>query len=351
MMRRDRIFSAIDIGTSKICAALAYLDGEGKVNIIGMAAVPANGLWKGHIINFDEAKESFRNVIKQAEKVSGTRMKKLCVSVCGYPTYSRQGRYLSEIKSDMTIHDSDLACVLDSLRLRARLSDYEPSIHRDGRVDVITSLMACAQNTDKCLSDIGARPEHFIRSATATIMAVFEPDEIGTHPAVIDIGDVITHIVSFSDESPWRTCSLGTGGHAITSSIHAALDIPLELAEALKKKRGQVIKADFSGETSNNVSLKVNGSERTVSSSRLNQIITIAVKELLEPVMYELSKYQQADKIILTGGTSNLKGIVDLVNKHSRCRYGWADHAESVACRLQSAVQNMQRLSASCSGI
>jgi cell division protein FtsA len=43
-VKRSKIITGLDIGTTKICALIAELNGEDNIEIIGIGLAPSNGL-------------------------------------------------------------------------------------------------------------------------------------------------------------------------------------------------------------------------------------------------------------------------------------------------------------------
>jgi cell division protein FtsA len=55
-----RTFTAIDVGTSKICTILAELDEAGAMGVLSVGVVPSQGMRKGVVVDIDGAKRRFR---------------------------------------------------------------------------------------------------------------------------------------------------------------------------------------------------------------------------------------------------------------------------------------------------
>ena len=57
-MLNDIYYTAIDIGTSKVCTVVARVGPEGQLKIVGHGLVPSQGVKKGQIVNVHEAQEA-----------------------------------------------------------------------------------------------------------------------------------------------------------------------------------------------------------------------------------------------------------------------------------------------------
>ena len=58
MASKSNFSVAIDIGTSKLCAIAGRNNENGKIEVLGSASVPAQGIKRGIVINIDEATEA-----------------------------------------------------------------------------------------------------------------------------------------------------------------------------------------------------------------------------------------------------------------------------------------------------
>ena len=71
-MKRDRI-GAIDVGTTKVCTIMADV-ADGEIRVLGVGVVPSKGLHKGLVVNINEARESIRHSVGQAEQMAGRKL-------------------------------------------------------------------------------------------------------------------------------------------------------------------------------------------------------------------------------------------------------------------------------------
>ena len=64
-MKRTKI-AAIDVGTTKVCTIMADIDDNGMPRILGVGVAPSQGLQKGLVVNFNEAKQSIRESVRKS---------------------------------------------------------------------------------------------------------------------------------------------------------------------------------------------------------------------------------------------------------------------------------------------
>ena len=70
-MPRNKIVTAIDVGTTKVCTIVARPDASEGMQVLGVGITPSRGLHKGMVVNVNEAKESIRESIQRAQQSSG----------------------------------------------------------------------------------------------------------------------------------------------------------------------------------------------------------------------------------------------------------------------------------------
>ncbi|MEE9324304.1 MAG: cell division protein FtsA, partial [Dehalococcoidia bacterium] len=75
--------ASIDVGTTKVCTVLASVDIEGGMVIIGTSTIPSRGLWKGEVVNVEEASKSIISSVRQIEETSGVKVSSAYVGITG----------------------------------------------------------------------------------------------------------------------------------------------------------------------------------------------------------------------------------------------------------------------------
>ena len=83
MAKDSSIVVGLDIGTTKICAIIAEVNGNRAVDIIGIGTSPSKGLRKGVVVNMDVTVESIRRAIAEAELMAGVKAGAAFVGIAG----------------------------------------------------------------------------------------------------------------------------------------------------------------------------------------------------------------------------------------------------------------------------
>jgi len=342
-MKRTKI-AAIDVGTTKVCTIMADIDDSGLPRILGVGTVPSRGLQKGLVVNFNEAKQSIRESVRKAEQIAGYRLESAYVGVTGRHISSVNNRGVIAItRNDRMVHPKDLKRVLEVARSVKIPGDREllhiiPRTYAvDGqegvknpvgmhgfRLDVethiITAAVTSAQNLTKCIRGIGVEIEDLVLEPLASAEAILTGEEKQDGVLLADIGGGTTDIAVFKDNSIYHTSVLPVAGYQITHDISVGLDISFDLAEAMKKKYGNVMPIDE--ESKGELDRTVTEDGHTISYRNLSEIVRIRVEELLRLIVIELPRSDYAKLIpsglVLTGGSANLPGIAELGREVTR---------------------------------
>src|ERR1700731_2071817 len=73
----------LEIGTSKICAAVGEVNAAGALNVIGLGQSRSRGVRKGEIADASTAEEDVRNAIVEAEQMADVEIRSVYLGVTG----------------------------------------------------------------------------------------------------------------------------------------------------------------------------------------------------------------------------------------------------------------------------
>jgi len=169
-------------------------------------------------------------------------------------------------------------------------------------------------NLKKAVRSAGVEIEGIVLSGYASAIATMDEDEKELGVAVIDLGGQTSNLVIHVGNSIRYNDFLGVGSNHITNDLSMALHTPLQIAENVKIRHGNLI------ETSNEViELPIIGDEDNrngVSLEIVHSVIFARVEEALMILAKSLDKSALKEQIgagiILTGGMTKLKGIREL---------------------------------------
>ena len=81
--KKDRYVVGLDIGTHKVCAIVAEITDEGRLDVIGIGQAESKGLRKGVVINLEATVESIKRVVEEAELMAGVEIGSAYVGLAG----------------------------------------------------------------------------------------------------------------------------------------------------------------------------------------------------------------------------------------------------------------------------
>jgi cell division protein FtsA len=334
-MKKNRI-AAIDVGTTKICTIMAEVDETGSPTVLGVGVVPSNGLHKGMVSDFNEAKQSIQLSVRKAEQAAGYKMEAACVGITGKHISSVNNHGVISIShSRKVVHTGDLERVLEIARdidlpqgremlhiiPRSYSLDGQTGINNpvgmhanrlDAETNIITAATTSVQNLAKCVHSSGVAVEDIVLEPLASAESVLTEEEKQDGAVLADIGGGTTDVVVFQNGSAYHAFVLPVSGYQVTRDISIAMGISYDLAEEIKIKYGSVI--PFSESNPGNKDILYGG--LSIPYDKLTQIISSRLEELLRLVMIELSEinYQNMASLsmVLSGGVANMPGLAEL---------------------------------------
>ncbi|MEA3442057.1 MAG: cell division protein FtsA [Chloroflexota bacterium] len=337
MAKLKRIFSAIDVGTTKVATIVANAKAQDDIEVLGVGTVPCHGLHKGIVVNIDEARQSIAASIKEAQRISGMRVDSVYVGVTGRHVTSLNNRGVVAIpRDDRLVRPQDLKRVLSAARTNVPVPEGKRVLHaipryyaldrqervkepvgmHGARLDVethiVTASITSIQNLAKCVRSIGIDVEDLVLEPLASGEAVLTPEERESGVIMADIGGGTTDVAVFKNGSIYHTAIIPVAGYQVTSDLSIGLGLPFEIAEKMKKQY-----ADMTPNLEIDEKARV-GIENGHSASYhdLCDIIHSRMEELLQLILLEMptTDYRSLAPcgLVLTGGTSNLAGLDEL---------------------------------------
>jgi len=317
---------AIDVGSSKICAAIANTSSGRITDIVGVGHVPSRGVQKGIIIDIDDATAAIRHCI---ETTDGS-VPRVNLALAGFggkrvtssnPTVSvetaRRGHLVGHEAMEEAygkVRSLPLAQERVPLNIVKRqwAIDHVGGIRNplgmhgsrlDLEAHVVASDYGYVENLSVCLERAGipVTPGSLVATPLAAAEAALEPEDRERGVILADTGGGTTGIAVFRDGSIWHTSILPVGGRNITNDLAVALSIPFSSAEDLKVKCGRLYP-----EEANETEMELIRKHGT-TPEEISYIIRARMEEIIRMVVSK-SPYVP-NSMVITGGTANLPGI------------------------------------------
>ena len=344
--KQQELFTALDIGASKVCCAIARPTGsdDKKFQLLGVGHQASQGLKAGKIIDLDALENTIINAVHSAEKMAGETISDIYVNFPSTYTFSKTIQTQIEI-GNQRIDDAHMRRLL-TIDYKRHLQEDRDIIHalpityvldsapgiRDPRgmhgktlkaiFLVISAPSTIIQNLTLCLNRSQLNLAGFVVTPYASGLATLVKDELSLGATVIDLGGGNTTIASFLEGALVHFDSLPIGGSHITRDIARGLSTPLNHAERLKTLYGSLLEAT-SDEQETVVTPQLGeagvAQNNHVPKSMLTRIIRSRVEETLEMAWDKLKASGMdrlvCQRIVLTGGGSQFHGIQDLATK------------------------------------
>ena len=118
------LIAALDIGSSKVCAMIASIDGDGRLTVLGTGQRESRGVKRGYITDMAASEFAVREAVELAERMSGQTVDEVLAS------YGAGGLVsdVANVEVELGGHAIEQADI-DELMLNAGLA-----IHRDNEV-------------------------------------------------------------------------------------------------------------------------------------------------------------------------------------------------------------------------
>lgn len=256
-MPREKIITAIDVGSSKICTIVAST-AAGKISVIGNSTVESKGIDRGVVNDIDKAVEAIAQSIEKAEKMSGHAISKAIITVNGQHIQSENSTGVVAVTDPQgEITSQDVARVNEAAQAVTIPSNREVIhvIPRDYVVDsqgniknpegmsgvrleveahIIHASSTVLKNLVKCVRQVGVEVSDLVYTALASSYSVLTDTEKELGTVVIDIGGRTTSCIVFQNGSPVYSFVVPIGGKHITGDIAVGLRCSLDTAEKIK---------------------------------------------------------------------------------------------------------------------
>ena len=338
MNEKQQYICALDIGTSTVIALVGEVVDD-EINIVGVAEVESRGLTAGMVTNIDATTQDIKAVIAEAERMAGCKIRSVTTGITGNHIRSLNSQGVVKIK-DGEVSKADVERAKDTAKavnippdhqiLHTVVQEYiidnqlgvrEPigmsGVRLDTRVHIITGAVTALQNIQKCIKRCQLEVDAIMLQPLVCAEAVLTEDEKELGVCVINIGGGTTDIAVYTNGAIRHTAVIPIAGDHITRDLAQALRTPYHAAERIKTYHGVALE-DLDG-LDEMVEVPSVGDRlpRQISRRTLASVIGPRVEEILELTLNELRRAGFPEEvltsgIVLTGGASLLRGVVEL---------------------------------------
>lgn len=339
--REPEILVGLDLGTTKVAVVVAERDESMREpQIIGIGQAPSQGIRKGLIINLEQAVQSVKSAINDAENMVGFDITDATVSFSGIDSTSITSRgmiSLGRTPRQVTIQDvervieaaqSELAvpsnrCTLHTIPVKYSIdgnSGIDDPLGMTGiRLEIeLQSVIvpsSVIQNVINCVERAGINVNGLVIKSLSSAMGSLTTEETMAGAIGLSIGGGTTSIALYVDGRPVRLSVIPIGGDHITNDLAYVLKIPISKAEELKKSLSLDLE-DIGEET---LELEVRGKQREINVYEAVDVIRYRIEELFsEHISHQLADFSVhmfPAGLVLSGGVSKMKAIEPYVSE------------------------------------
>jgi len=333
----------LDIGTTKVCAVIGEIGGNGLLEITGVGKSPSTGLRKGVVVNIEATLRSVAQAIEAAEMMSGREVHEAWTGIGGSHIEGINSRGVVAVtgrgRETREIGNDDIKRVLEAAQavlipMDRRLLEVIPQsytvddqkeiqdplnmigVRLEAEVHIITCSTTGAQNLIKCVNRAGFRVKDLILETLAAGRAVLTSEEKELGVALVDLGGGTTNVLVYSGGAPYSISTIPAGGMQVTGDISIMKSVSYEIAEKIKIEAGCCWEP-FMEEGDEIIVPGVGGrAPQSIPRPQIFAIIRPRMEETFKLVKEKLDKLSFSRPlgggVVLTGGGSQLLGAADL---------------------------------------
>ncbi len=350
-MKKPTVITAVDIGTTKICAIIAQMRAPGELEVKGIGIAESCGLDKGIVKDIHRTSESIKQAIEEAEKMAEQKAENIYAGIAGEHITSRNatGRIsISESsgKEPAEVQQEHIEAVINDAKRTVKIQQGNENLqiihgipqffdidnqkgiinpinmsgfHLTAHVHVVLADMNAIRNILKCLQMAGYEEREVVLEPIASSMAVLNEDEKDLGCILLDIGGGTTDIVVLYNGSVRFSTVKPMGGSNVTHDLAIGLRTPPASAEEIKITHGSALASAIDEEAL----IEIPGIGGRQSSSKkqhfVAEIIESRMREIFElaytAVFNNYNKSLMTAGVVITGGASLLANTEQLAGE------------------------------------
>ncbi len=362
----SNLIVGLDIGTSKVVAIVAEINDENEIEIIGLGSCRSRGLKKGVVVNIESTVQTIRSAIQEAELMAGCNIHAVFTGIAGNHIRSLNSHGIVAIR-DNEVTAGDIERVIDAAKAVAIPADQkilhiiprdfiidgqegikEPigmsGVRLEAKVHIVTGAVSAAQNIIKCVRRCGLEAHDIVLEQLASSYSVLTEDEKDLGVCLVDIGGGTTDLAVFTKGAISHTSVIPIAGDHVTNDIAVALRTPTQNAEEIKVQHACALAQLANSDESVEVPSVGNRPLRRMSRQTLAEVVEPRYVELFSLVQADLrsSGYERqiVAGIVLTGGSSNMQGVVELAEEvfHMPVRVGTPQYVSGLVELVRNPI-------------
>ncbi|PKB77931.1 MAG: cell division protein FtsA [SAR202 cluster bacterium Io17-Chloro-G9] len=342
-MAKEIFYTAVDIGTSKVCSIVARVGTEGELKILGTGVVASQGVQKGRIENIDEVQAAVRSSLEESQRyigrgvitgvyagVSGTHI--TCLNTKDFVNHPDDGGQINSDKlreliesafpqveeNQEVLHVIPIGYQLDGLSaVRNPIGLHAGQVQVEAHV--VLGDATVLRNTVKAVEGGKVAVKSLVVHSLASAEATLTGDEREMGVVLVDIGGGTSDVMIYRQGNPWYSSVIPVGGNQLTRDLAVAMRIPFYVAEEIKIKWGhalpEMVRADeevvvpgFQGQPRRVVKRRIMGEPL---HARLVELLKLVLLRVRQAGLRQLP----TGGLVITGGCAEMEGLQELAQK------------------------------------
>lgn len=337
----DRLFTAVDIGSSKVCALIAQVPEGGEIAVLGTGQRESKGVRRGYIADMEATEAAIREAVEQAERIAGINIEDAWVSFSAGGLVSdiasvevdlgghrieqadidellAAGRNSIDPEGRMVLHAQPTLYTLDGLQgVKSPLGLHADRLGVD--IHVVAAEPSPVRNLDLCVRSAHLGVKGIVAAPIATGMACLSEEERELGVALVELGAGVTNVSLFAGGLLVGLASIPMGAADITDDIASAFGTRRAQAERLKCFHGSATPSPRDNHDMIEVApmsgADGSGDPQRVTRAQLISVIRLRLEHWMGGVAQALKELgftgPVGRQVVLTGGGAELKGIAD----------------------------------------
>ena len=334
------VFTALDIGSSKVSAMIVARDPDGRLRVLGTGQRESRGVKRGYITEMEASEVAVREAVELAERMAGVSVDDVWASFGAGGLVSDLANVEVELGGHQVVQ-SDIDQLLTTGRNAINRSGQlvlhaHPALFTIDRnqgvkqpiglfanrlgvdIHVVAADEAPLKNIDFVIRSAHLGVNAIVASPIAAAIACLSEEERDIGVALVELGAEVTNVSLHAGGMLVGLRSIPIGAKDITDDIACAFAIQRRDAERLKTFYGSAMTSP----RDNHEMIDANpiGAEDGADPTRLTraQLMTV-IRARIETLTSEIEAALKAlgftgpvgRQVVLTGGGSELKNIAD----------------------------------------
>jgi cell division protein FtsA len=337
MKDSERYMVGLDIGTTKICCVITYVNEDNSLDVRGYGLAKSSGMVNGRVVDIEQTVAAIKEAIDGAEVMSGVKVQAVYVGMAGDYIKSENSDGMVSPRTGEVTQD-DIQRVIKSALTLPIPANYEimHTIPQEFKVNglagiqspvgltcqrlevdvhIIMAATTAFNDIINCVEKAEVEVNAVYLESIASAEAVLSHQEKHLGVCLIDIGGGTTDVAVFVGNSVRHTFEIPSGGRALTDDLMTSMTLGFDVAEELKVNHGCCYARSLGEEVLIEVPKIGGNGTKTVGNEVVCQFLEERVNELLAAVernLIEAGYVNLVHSVVITGGTALMRGMAEL---------------------------------------